>query len=35
VGVRRELEVLRGPWCEHVLGMDALYVDLVEDALWI
>jgi hypothetical protein len=35
VDVRRELEGLRGLWCEHVLGMDALYVDLVEDALWI
>ncbi|KAJ7270952.1 kinase-like domain-containing protein [Mycena rebaudengoi] len=35
VDVRRELEVLRGLWCEHILGMDALYVDLVDDALWI
>ncbi|KAJ6619042.1 kinase-like domain-containing protein, partial [Mycena sp. CBHHK59/15] len=35
VDVQRELVLLRGLRCEHVLGMDALYVDLVEDALWI
>ncbi|KAJ7620555.1 kinase-like domain-containing protein [Mycena polygramma] len=35
VAVKRECELLRGLWCEQVLGMDALYVDLVEDALWI
>ncbi|KAJ7241260.1 kinase-like protein, partial [Mycena rebaudengoi] len=32
VDVRREPEVLRHLWCEHVLGMDAVSV---EDALWI
>jgi len=26
---------LRGLWHEHILGMDAMYVDLVEDSLWI
>ncbi|KAJ6482887.1 kinase-like domain-containing protein [Mycena vitilis] len=35
VAVKRECELLRGLRCEQVLGMDALYVDLVEDALWI
>ncbi|KAJ7353578.1 kinase-like domain-containing protein [Mycena albidolilacea] len=33
--LRRECELLRGLWCEQMVGMDALYVDLVEDALWI
>ncbi|KAJ7724951.1 kinase-like domain-containing protein [Mycena maculata] len=33
--VRRECTVLAGLWHEHILGLDALYVDLVEDALWI
>ncbi|KAJ7701561.1 kinase-like domain-containing protein [Mycena rosella] len=35
VDVQRECQLLRGLWCEQVLGMDALYVDLVEDTLWI
>ncbi|KAJ7079965.1 kinase-like protein [Mycena belliarum] len=35
IDVERECRLLRGLWCEQVLGMDALYVDLVEDALWI
>ncbi|KAF8183813.1 kinase-like domain-containing protein [Mycena galopus ATCC 62051] len=33
--LRRECELLRGLRCEQVLGIDAMYVDLVEDALWI
>ncbi|KAJ7489241.1 kinase-like protein [Mycena latifolia] len=33
--VERECRLLRGLWCEQVRGIDALYVDLVEDALWI
>ena len=33
--LQRELTVTRGVWHENVLGMDALYVDLVEDSLWI
>jgi hypothetical protein len=35
IDVQRECRLLRGLWCEQVLGMDALYVDLVDDALWI
>ncbi|KAJ7042838.1 kinase-like protein [Mycena alexandri] len=33
--LRRECGLLKGLWCEQVLGLDALYVDLVEDSLWI
>ncbi|PFH46285.1 hypothetical protein AMATHDRAFT_8016 [Amanita thiersii Skay4041] len=33
--LERELKLMRGLSHEHVLGMDALYVDLVEDSLWI
>ncbi|KAJ7153517.1 kinase-like protein [Mycena crocata] len=33
--LQHECGLLRGLWCEQVIGMDALYVDLVEDALWI
>jgi p21-activated kinase 1 len=35
VDLERELTLMRGLWYEHVLSMDAVYVDLVEDALWI
>lgn len=35
VDLERELTLMRGLWHEHVLAMDAVYVDLVEDALWI
>ncbi|TFK37694.1 hypothetical protein BDQ12DRAFT_685120 [Crucibulum laeve] len=35
VDLRRELGLMRGLWHENILGMDALYVDLVEDSLWI
>ena len=33
--LRRELELLRGARHPHVLQMEGLYVDLVEDSLWI
>ena len=33
--LEREMKLLRDVQHEHVLGMDALYVDLVEDSLWI
>ncbi|KAF7326664.1 Non-specific serine/threonine protein kinase [Mycena venus] len=35
VDVQRECSLLQGLRCDHVLGLDALYVDLVEDSLWI
>ncbi|KAJ7270709.1 kinase-like domain-containing protein [Mycena haematopus] len=35
VDVRRECELLKGLRCEQVLGVDALYVDVEEDSLWI
>lgn len=36
VDLQRELTVMKGcAWHEHVLGMDAVYVDLVEDSLWV
>ncbi|KAJ7131480.1 kinase-like domain-containing protein [Mycena epipterygia] len=33
--VERECRLLSGLRCEQVLGMDALYIDLVDNALWI
>lgn len=33
--LEKELVLMRGLWHENVLGMDALYVDLLEDSLWI
>jgi len=33
--LKKELVLMRGLWHENVLGMDALYVDLLEDSLWI
>lgn len=33
--LRRELTMLKGLFHVHVLTLDALYVDLVEDSLWI
>ncbi|KAJ6532312.1 kinase-like domain-containing protein, partial [Mycena vulgaris] len=33
--VLRELELLRDMRCDHILGMDALYVDPFEGMLWI
>ncbi|KAI0632944.1 kinase-like protein [Trametes polyzona] len=33
--LRRELTLLKGVSHQHILTMDALYVDLVEDSLWI
>ena len=35
VDLRKELTLIRGVSHENVLTMDALYVDLVEDSLWI
>ncbi|KAJ7617180.1 kinase-like domain-containing protein [Roridomyces roridus] len=35
VEVLRELRTMRGVECGNILGMDALYVDPVEDQLWI
>ncbi|KAF7307827.1 Non-specific serine/threonine protein kinase [Mycena kentingensis (nom. inval.)] len=35
IDLQRECTLLRGLMCEQVLGLDALYVDLVDDALWI
>lgn len=35
IDLERELKLMKGVRHEHVLGMDALYVDLVEDSLWI
>jgi serine/threonine-protein kinase CLA4 len=35
IDLERELKLLRGVQHENVLGMDALYVDLLEDSLWI
>jgi hypothetical protein len=35
VDVRKELGLLQGLKCEQILGMDALYVDVEDDALWI
>ncbi|KAF8327323.1 hypothetical protein F5887DRAFT_1011267 [Amanita rubescens] len=33
--LERELKLMKGLSYEYILGMDALYVDLVEDSLWI
>ena len=33
--LERELSLMKGLGHEHVLSMDAVYVDLVEDTLWI
>ena len=33
--LERELTLMRGLWHDNVLSMDAVYVDLMEDALWI
>jgi hypothetical protein len=35
VDLKRELTLMKGLWHDNVLSMDAVYVDLVEDALWI
>ncbi len=35
VDLERELKVMKGLRHANVLGMDAVYVDTVEDALWI
>ena len=33
--LERELTLLKGLSHQHILTMDSLYVDLVEDSLWI
>jgi p21-activated kinase 1 len=33
--ILRELTIMRGIHCENILSMDALYVDPVEDTLWV
>ncbi|GLB44224.1 putative protein tyrosine kinase [Lyophyllum shimeji] len=35
VDLQRELSLMKGLWHDNVLSMDAVYVDLVEDTLWI
>lgn len=35
VDLERELTLMKGLWHENVLGLDALYVDLTEDTLWV
>ncbi|KAF7297328.1 Non-specific serine/threonine protein kinase [Mycena indigotica] len=35
IDLQRECTLLRGLMCEQLLGLDALYVDLMDDALWI
>ncbi|KAG5644279.1 hypothetical protein DXG03_008764 [Asterophora parasitica] len=35
IDLERELSLMKGLWHDNVLSMDAVYVDLVEDALWI
>ncbi|PPQ90271.1 LOW QUALITY PROTEIN: hypothetical protein CVT25_013096 [Psilocybe cyanescens] len=35
VDLQRELSLMRGLGHENVLGMDGVYVDLVEDSLWV
>jgi hypothetical protein len=35
LGLEKELKLMKGLSHEHILSMDALYVDLVEDSLWI
>lgn len=35
VDLQRELSLMKGLWHENLLSMDAVYVDLVEDTLWI
>lgn len=35
IDLERELTLMKGLWHDNVLSMDAVYVDLVEDTLWI
>lgn len=35
VDLERELKLMKGLWHENILGLDALYVDLTEDTLWV
>ena len=35
IDLERELKLMKGLWHENILGLDALYVDLTEDTLWV
>lgn len=35
IDLERELNLMKGLWHENILGLDALYVDLTEDTLWV
>lgn len=35
IDLERELTLMKGLWHENILGLDALYVDLTEDTLWV
>ncbi|KAF8064011.1 STE/STE20/PAKA protein kinase [Lyophyllum atratum] len=35
IDLQRELSLMKGLWHDNVLSMDAVYVDLKEDTLWI
>lgn len=35
VDLQRELVLMKGLWHSHVLSVDAVYVDLVEDSVWL
>lgn len=35
IDLERELSLMKGLQHEHIISLDAVYVDLVEDALWI
>lgn len=35
VDLERELVLMKGLWQENILSLDALYVDLTEDTLWV
>ena len=35
IDLERELKLMKELWHENILGLDALYVDLTEDTLWV
>lgn len=35
IDLEKELKLMKGLWHENILGLDALYVDLTEDTLWV
>jgi hypothetical protein len=35
IDLETELRLMKGLWHENILGLDALYVDLSEDTLWV